>query len=207
VAQSENTPSTRLLPVLVNMKKIYSLSVTIITKDEADRIERCLESVKELADEIIVFDSGSTDDTLKIVRRYTDKINENLTFFDPRETMSLLHRADVMISDNSSLLYEFLLLGKPVVTYRNRAPKPCMINITTPAELEKAIPNALNPSPELFAAIKAYGPSVTPYLDGRSAGRILYAMDEILNSGWKDKKPRNFLRNFKMRRQLKYFKF
>ncbi|WP_088916317.1 glycosyltransferase family 2 protein [Granulosicoccus antarcticus] len=56
------------------MNHQYSLSVTIITKNEADRIERCLESVKDLANEIIVFDSGSTDATLDIVRRYTDKI-------------------------------------------------------------------------------------------------------------------------------------
>jgi glycosyltransferase involved in cell wall biosynthesis len=56
--------------------KKYSLSVSIITLNEADRIERCLESVKDLADEIIVFDSGSTDNTLEIVRRYTDKIWE-----------------------------------------------------------------------------------------------------------------------------------
>ncbi|MCL5784304.1 MAG: glycosyltransferase family 2 protein [Patescibacteria group bacterium] len=49
------------------------LSVIIITKDEQDRIEACLESVK-WADEIIVVDNGSKDDTLKIVRKYTDKI-------------------------------------------------------------------------------------------------------------------------------------
>ena len=58
------------------MTKKYSLSVTIITKNEADRIRTCLESVKDLADEIIVFDSGSTDDTLDIVRQYTDKVWE-----------------------------------------------------------------------------------------------------------------------------------
>jgi glycosyltransferase involved in cell wall biosynthesis len=58
------------------MDKKYRLSVTIITKNEADRITRCLESVKDLADEIIVFDSGSTDSTLDIVRQYTDKVWE-----------------------------------------------------------------------------------------------------------------------------------
>ena len=50
-----------------------TLSVAIITRDEADRIGRCLDSVKDLADEIIVLDSGSTDGTLDIVARYTDK--------------------------------------------------------------------------------------------------------------------------------------
>jgi glycosyltransferase involved in cell wall biosynthesis len=50
-----------------------TLTVTIITKNEAANIRRCLESIK-WADEIIVVDSGSTDDTLEICREYTDKI-------------------------------------------------------------------------------------------------------------------------------------
>jgi glycosyltransferase involved in cell wall biosynthesis len=50
-----------------------SLSVIIITKNEAKNIVACLESVK-FADEIIVLDSGSTDDTLKLCRQYTAKV-------------------------------------------------------------------------------------------------------------------------------------
>lgn len=52
----------------------YKLSVTVITLNEEDRIRGCLESIKDIADEIIVLDSGSTDNTLKIVAEYTDKI-------------------------------------------------------------------------------------------------------------------------------------
>jgi len=51
-----------------------TLSVIIISKNEEDRITPCLESVKDLADEIIVFDSSSTDKTVEIVKRYTDKV-------------------------------------------------------------------------------------------------------------------------------------
>ena len=51
------------------------LSVIIITKNEAVHIGRCLESVA-WADEIIVLDSGSNDDTVLICRRYTDKVYE-----------------------------------------------------------------------------------------------------------------------------------
>jgi glycosyltransferase involved in cell wall biosynthesis len=50
-----------------------SLSVIIITKDEASQIKACLESIS-FADEIIVLDSGSTDETIAIVQQYTDKI-------------------------------------------------------------------------------------------------------------------------------------
>lgn len=49
------------------------LSVVVITKNEENRIKACLESVK-WADEIIVVDTGSQDDTLKIVGKYTEKV-------------------------------------------------------------------------------------------------------------------------------------
>ncbi len=49
------------------------LSVIVITKDEAGSIRPCLESVI-WADEIVVVDSGSSDDTAAICREYTDKV-------------------------------------------------------------------------------------------------------------------------------------
>jgi (heptosyl)LPS beta-1,4-glucosyltransferase len=54
----------------------HSLSVIVICKDEADRIGRCLGSVAGWADEIIVLDSGSRDDTVAISRRFTDRVEE-----------------------------------------------------------------------------------------------------------------------------------
>lgn len=51
-----------------------TLSVLLICRNEADRIEPCLRSVAGWADEIVVFDSGSTDGTIEIVQRYTDKL-------------------------------------------------------------------------------------------------------------------------------------
>lgn len=50
-----------------------TLSVTIITYNEEHDIRACLESVR-WADEIIVLDSGSTDQTVAICREYTDKV-------------------------------------------------------------------------------------------------------------------------------------
>ena len=51
-----------------------TLSALIICKNEEDRIRPCFESLKGFADEIIVYDSGSTDKTVEIAREYTDKI-------------------------------------------------------------------------------------------------------------------------------------
>lgn len=49
------------------------LSVIVITKNEAQHIGRCLASVA-WADEIIIFDSGSSDNTVAICRQFTELV-------------------------------------------------------------------------------------------------------------------------------------
>jgi len=49
------------------------LSVVILTKNEADNIEACIKSVSWV-DEIVIYDSGSSDKTREIAGRYTDKV-------------------------------------------------------------------------------------------------------------------------------------
>jgi len=51
------------------------LSIIIITKNESGHIARCLQSVS-WADEIIVLDSGSSDDTVSICRQFTPLVYE-----------------------------------------------------------------------------------------------------------------------------------
>lgn len=49
------------------------VSVVMIVKNEGAVLARCLDSVKD-ADEIVVCDTGSTDDTLEVAGQYTDKV-------------------------------------------------------------------------------------------------------------------------------------
>lgn len=46
------------------------LSIIMIVKNEAHCLARCLESVRGIADEIVVADTGSTDDTVAIAERF-----------------------------------------------------------------------------------------------------------------------------------------
>jgi tetratricopeptide (TPR) repeat protein len=53
---------------------IPSISVCMIVKDEEQFLEKCLQSVKDVADEIIIIDTGSRDNTVNIATRYTDRV-------------------------------------------------------------------------------------------------------------------------------------
>jgi glycosyltransferase involved in cell wall biosynthesis len=50
------------------------ISAVIITYNEEKRLEATLRSVKEIASEIVVVDSFSTDDTVKVAKKYDAKV-------------------------------------------------------------------------------------------------------------------------------------
>lgn len=55
------------------MKKI-TLSVVLATRNEQANLAKCLDSVKDIADEIVVADEQSTDDTVKIAHKYHARV-------------------------------------------------------------------------------------------------------------------------------------
>lgn len=56
------------------METVITVSLCMIVKNEEETIGRCLDSVRDLVDEINIVDTGSTDRTKEIVSRYTDRI-------------------------------------------------------------------------------------------------------------------------------------
>jgi glycosyltransferase involved in cell wall biosynthesis len=52
------------------------ISAVLITLNEEKRLEPALKSVQGLVSEIIVVDSHSTDDTVRIAKRYTEHVYE-----------------------------------------------------------------------------------------------------------------------------------
>lgn len=53
---------------------MISLSICMIVKNEEKVLERCLSCLTDIADEIIIVDTGSTDKTKDIAKKFTDKI-------------------------------------------------------------------------------------------------------------------------------------
>ncbi|MDT8419557.1 MAG: CDP-glycerol glycerophosphotransferase family protein [Desulfuromonadales bacterium] len=141
------------------------------------------------------------------VARYRNLQNENLTFVDTDDIVPLLQQADVMVSDTSSVIFEFLLLGKPVVTFRNRRPGPWLYDIDDPEQLEPAIRHVLDNPDAFMAEIERLGAELHPCRDGHSSERVLQAVDRFIDERWSDRlrrKPLNLVRRLKIRRELHY---
>ena len=51
-----------------------TVSLCMIVKNEEEVLARCLESVKDLVDEINIVDTGSNDRTIEIAKEYTDRV-------------------------------------------------------------------------------------------------------------------------------------
>ena len=54
--------------------KVPKLTLSMVVKNEEKYLRECLESVKEIADEIVLVDTGSTDGTIRIAEEYGAKI-------------------------------------------------------------------------------------------------------------------------------------
>ena len=54
--------------------EMNTISLCMIVKNEEKVLTRCLDCLKDLVDEMIIVDTGSTDATKEIARKYTDKI-------------------------------------------------------------------------------------------------------------------------------------
>ena len=53
---------------------MITISLCMIVKNEEKILARCLDSIKAMVDEIIIVDTGSTDNTKAIASQYTDKV-------------------------------------------------------------------------------------------------------------------------------------
>ena len=145
----------------------------------------------------------------ELIAMYKELEGEEFKVVNDHSVLPLLARADVMLSDTSSVIGEFSLLGKPVVTLRNSAPDEALFNMLDPSELECSLNQALYLSDAKHAAIRESNLMLHPCVDGRSSARILDACNEIIDSGLmlKKRKPFNLYRNYKIRKNLGYWKF
>ncbi|MDH5472006.1 MAG: CDP-glycerol glycerophosphotransferase family protein [Gammaproteobacteria bacterium] len=146
----------------------------------------------------------------EVVDIYRNMSGEHLTFFESdQDILKLLNTADAMLCDTSSILHEFLLLNKPVVTYNTAVPAPHLLNITDKNKIEQTLEYALSRPDSLMHSIQEFGNNVHPCRDGKSSERILQATDDFIanDMGKLKPKPFNLWRKLQMRKRMKYYRW
>ena len=134
--------------------------------------------------------------------------NDRVSIKDDEDILPLMQRCDVMISDTSSVITEFMLLDKPVIAFNNTTPGDHLKNITNAAELEPTLLEVIDHAPAWLQQQREFIAQMHPYHDGRSSQRVLEATRQTIedNTRYRLRKPLNLFRNLKilikMRREL-----
>ena len=77
------------------------LSLCMIVKDEEKNLPGCLECIKEVVDEIVIVDTGSTDNTIKIAKDYGAKVY----YFDWCDDFSAARNESLKYATGDYILY------------------------------------------------------------------------------------------------------
>jgi hypothetical protein len=116
----------------------------------------------------------------ELVDAYRRLVGSNARYVEAEEIPFALRAADVLLADTTSVTSEFAVLGKPVITFRNAAPKPYMFDFDDPSDLPRVVNAALAGDPDRVAATAAYAAEIHPYRDGASADRVIKAIEALI---------------------------
>ena len=143
-----------------------------------------------------------------LFERYRGLAGPNAAFFETEQLVSAQRAADVLLADTTSVVSEFVVQRKPALTFRNRAPKPHMLDFNAAAALPAMLERAFAPDAALCSAIAAYADLIHPWRDGRSSERVIAATDALLAGtlGPLRRRPLGaFVRGLQIRRALGYW--
>lgn len=162
----------------------------------------CMDAIFEIADKEDVFLLIKFHDLTspKVIADYKSKaaLRTNVRVVEERNILKTLIMADFMISDTSSVVYEFILLNKPVITVNSRSQQITWCNITDPELLHAKFVDELkhdNFRETRKHTIEEYH----PYADGHSAARMLDAVESYIQKhGVPEMRKLNLYRRYQM---------
>jgi CDP-glycerol glycerophosphotransferase (TagB/SpsB family) len=138
--------------------------------------------------------------SLELINKYKKFAgkNSNVLFVDERNIIKYLLISDLMISDTSSAVYEFLLLDKPVITFKNNSKFFKWDNSLTYDKLSEKVEINLSKDPFKNQRKEIFN-EYHPYNDGQSAKRMVDAVEDYIEKyGVPEKREIPWLRRYKM---------
>lgn len=190
-----------------NLKKKLSLpedrQIILYAPTVGDKIESAEELLPIIPDIIrknehwcIKFHDKVKPKLVKIFEKY---LVPNCEIVRTNDIVPYLHAADLLISDTSSVIYEFMILDKPVITFRTRSRFDKGINITRPEQLRSAVDRCLDKPDEFHYNRIMHLNDVNPYRDGKCGQRIieyLFTLDSNEELNRLKKRHPNFFQKF-----------
>jgi CDP-glycerol glycerophosphotransferase (TagB/SpsB family) len=141
----------------------------------------------------------------KIQTQYRGLASESFKIIDDNNILPYFDISDILITDTSSVAYEFLPMDRPIITYKAIARTDKGINIIDPKDLHGAIIRSLDNPQECSDNRQFYLDEIHPYRDGKSSERAVNVInDSIVTNIFSElkSKPKNWIRNRKMKKML-----
>lgn len=130
------------------------------------------------------------------------QVVKNVSIVEDRNILKYLIMADMMISDTSSVVYEFILLNKPVITIRSTSDTINWRDIQSADELAAAFSQELQYDTYKEARLKTIQ-HYHPYTDGQSSARMIAAVEDYIKKfGVPEKRRINFYRRYKINKMF-----
>lgn len=119
----------------------------------------------------------------EIVAEYENMVKDktNVEIINENNITKYLILADLLISDTSSVVYEFLLLDKPVITFKSISKNIKWENFTKPDQLISKVNETLN-FDRFKSERKWFIENYHPYTDGLSSKRMVDTLEEYLKN-------------------------
>jgi CDP-glycerol glycerophosphotransferase (TagB/SpsB family) len=133
--------------------------------------------------------------------RYETIQSKDVLMIESDDITESLQMADVMISDSSSVVYEFTLLDKPVITLNSTSENIDWCNVKSADEVYENVIEVLNGNDSYAKSRKSTISLYHPYNDGKSAQRMVEATENYVDeNGVPIKRKISLLRKWKMRK-------
>lgn len=194
----DNYKSTLLLEH--SCKKIVLYAPTFSPK--LTSAPHLIEEIKRLAqnqDYLILFKFHPlmAQEWVDVYSAIADEFN-NMVFITEKNIIKYLLISDLLVSDTSSVIYEFLLLNKPAVTYKNISKDIQWEDYLTYDRLTEIVKRNLVDDPYADKR-KQLNSKYHPYSDGQSAQRMVEAVKSYIQiHGVPEKRKLSLLRRMKI---------
>lgn len=139
-----------------------------------------------------------------IIEKYKKAASGNggIEIASERNILPVMLGSDILISDTSSVVYEFLLLDRPVITIGSKSPHIRWVNIENPAGLPGAVDELLQ-NDKFSAERRWFSDNYHPYSDGKSSERMIdEAINYIERYGVPDRRKLSLARRMKINRMF-----